>query len=118
MSELTIMFFKAARMRPRRGLGERGLPARRAFRRPPLRSGLLQARRGGSVHLCSHTVHLCSQRDNGKLFHLPSGEMFDFLSALRGFGESARWTPSEVLINAERIVRYTMEVYNEKSAKL
>ena len=54
VGELTIMFFKAARMGVGRVVGERGGPPLRAFRRPPLRSGLLQARRGGSVRLCSH----------------------------------------------------------------
>ncbi|TNC94765.1 MAG: hypothetical protein FD118_4209 [Rhodocyclaceae bacterium] len=44
VGELTIMFFKAARIGVGRVVGERGLPPQRAFRRPPLRSGLLQAR--------------------------------------------------------------------------
>ena len=53
MGELATLFFMVARMRVRRGVGERGLPSRRAFRRPPLRSRLLQARRDGSVRLGS-----------------------------------------------------------------
>lgn len=53
--KLTIMFFIAAKMRERQPNNQRALPALRAFRRPPLRSGLLQARRAGSVRLCSHT---------------------------------------------------------------
>jgi hypothetical protein len=36
--------------------------ALRAFRQPPLRSGLLQAHRSEGVHLCPHTVHDCTQR--------------------------------------------------------
>ena len=53
--ELTIMFFIAAKMGQRQPNDQRAVPALRAFRRPPLRSGLLQARRAGSVRLCSHT---------------------------------------------------------------
>lgn len=58
MGELAIMFFIAPRMRESREKDERGALALRAFRRPPLRSGLLQARRANGVHLCSHTVHV------------------------------------------------------------
>jgi len=60
--KLTIMFFIAAKMRDGQPNGQQAIPALRAFRRPPLRSGLLQARRAGGVRLCSHTVRLCSQR--------------------------------------------------------
>lgn len=49
--ELAVMFFIVARLGQWGGLGEGGVPARRAFRRPALRSGLLQARRAGSVRL-------------------------------------------------------------------
>ena len=56
MGELTIMFFIAARMVGKRGLGEWRASALRAFRRPPLRSGLLQARRAESVRLCSQRL--------------------------------------------------------------
>src|SRR6185369_10400865 len=55
VEELTIMFFIAARMAKWRGLDQRDAPTLRAFRRPPLRSGLLQARRAGGVRLCPHT---------------------------------------------------------------
>ena len=59
VGELAVVFFMAARMAEWSGPGERGAPALRACRRPALRSGLRQARRAGSVHLCSHsTVHL------------------------------------------------------------
>ena len=53
--ELAIMFFMVPSMAERSAANQRGLPALRAFRRPPLRSGLLQTRRAGSVRLCSHT---------------------------------------------------------------
>ena len=53
--QLTIMFFIAAKMRDGPANSQSAIPALRAFRRPPLRSGLLQARRAGSVRLCSHT---------------------------------------------------------------
>ena len=56
--ELTIVFFIAAKMGQRPPNNQRVLPALRAFRRPPLRSGLLQARRAGSVRLCSHTCRV------------------------------------------------------------
>ena len=54
VGELQIIFFMGARMAVRGRLGECRAPALRAFRRPALRSGLLQARRAGSVRLCSH----------------------------------------------------------------
>ena len=54
VGELKIIFFMVARMTVPSGLGECRAPALRAFRRPPLRSGLLQARRAGSVRLCAH----------------------------------------------------------------
>jgi hypothetical protein len=53
--ELAIMFFMSASLAEPPAANQRGLPALRAFRRPPLRSGLLQTRRAGSVRLCSHT---------------------------------------------------------------
>jgi hypothetical protein len=53
--KLAIMFFIAARMFQSRSNDQCAAPALRAFRRPPLRSGLLQARRAGGVRLCSHT---------------------------------------------------------------
>ena len=59
MDKLAIVFFIAASMAEWSRFGERGALALRAFRRPSLRSGLLQARRARSVHVCSHTtVHL------------------------------------------------------------
>jgi hypothetical protein len=51
--KLTIMFFIAAKMRDGQPNSRRTIPALRAFRRPPLRSGLLYARRAGSVRICS-----------------------------------------------------------------
>src|SRR5271155_593704 len=53
--ELAIVFFIVAKMREWQPNNESAIPALRAFRRPPLRSGLLQARRAGRVRLCSHT---------------------------------------------------------------
>ena len=53
--ELAIVFFIAAKMCQSESNDQRVTPALRAFRRPPLRSGLLQARRAGGVRLCSHT---------------------------------------------------------------
>jgi hypothetical protein len=44
-----MMFFIGRTMAEPGGLDER------AFRRPPLHSGLLQARPAKGVHLCSHT---------------------------------------------------------------
>jgi len=55
VGKLAVMLFIARRMDERREPDERGTLALRAFRRPPLRSGLLQARRAKSVRLCSHT---------------------------------------------------------------
>jgi hypothetical protein len=55
MGKLTIVFFKPVRMAKRTEVDELGVPALRAFRRPSLRSGLLQARRAAAVRLCSHT---------------------------------------------------------------
>jgi hypothetical protein len=49
------MFFIVAKMRQWKPNNQQALPALGAFRRPPLRSGLLQAPRAGSVRLCSHT---------------------------------------------------------------
>ena len=45
--ELAIMLFITERMRQSEPNGQRATPALRAFRQPPLRSGLLQARRAG-----------------------------------------------------------------------
>jgi hypothetical protein len=53
--ELAIMFFIVEKMCQSGSNDQRATPALRAFRRPPLRSGLLQARRAGGVRLCSHT---------------------------------------------------------------
>ena len=53
--KLAVMFFIAARMFKSQSNYQHATPALRAFRRPPLRSGLLQARRAGGVRLCSHT---------------------------------------------------------------
>src|SRR5271155_5568077 len=53
--ELAIVFFIVAKMREWQPNNESAIPALRAFRRPPLRSGLLQARGAGRVRLCSHT---------------------------------------------------------------
>jgi len=55
VKELAIMFFIARKMAESRALDQCGAMALRAFRRPPLRYGLLQVRRANSVHLCSHT---------------------------------------------------------------
>src|SRR6185437_5602830 len=51
--KLAVMFFIAARMFKSQSNYQHATPALRAFRRPPLRSGLLQARRAGGVRLCS-----------------------------------------------------------------
>jgi len=53
--QLAIVFFIVAKMCQFEPNDQRAAPALRAFRRPPLRSGLLQARRAGGVRLCSHT---------------------------------------------------------------
>lgn len=53
--ELAIVLFMTARMTKQEGNNQCGAPALRAFRRPSLRSGLLQARRAGGVRLCSRT---------------------------------------------------------------
>ena len=45
--ELAIVFFITAKMSQSEPNDQRAAPALRAFRRPPLRSGLLQARRAG-----------------------------------------------------------------------
>jgi hypothetical protein len=44
----------------------------------------------------------------GKLFHLPSGERFGSLSALREFVEFARWIDSLLFISVEQTMRDTM----------
>ncbi len=53
MGKLAIMFFIAPSLVEPCGQDERRGPALRAFRRPPLPSGLLQARRAGHVRFCS-----------------------------------------------------------------
>ena len=53
--ELAIMLFITWKMTETSARGECGVLALRAFRRPALRFGLLQARRANGVHLCSHT---------------------------------------------------------------
>lgn len=55
MGKLAIVFFIAARLALAGATGEPGALALRAFPRPTLRSGLLQARRANGVRLCSHT---------------------------------------------------------------
>ena len=73
MRQLTIMFFIQGTMAQTRRFRDPIPPALRAFRRLPLRSSLLQARRAGVfalartlVRVCSHTVRLCSPRDSGE----------------------------------------------------
>jgi len=55
MGQLPIMFFIPGRVAQKSLASDPVPPALRAFRRLSLRSSLLQARRAGSVRLCSHT---------------------------------------------------------------